>query len=65
MVSLVAHRFSCSMLCEIFLDQRLNPCLLHWQANSLPLSPQGSLSIILLIDEEDLEDDRDGEDIQH
>ena len=53
------------MLCEIFLDQRLNPCLLHWQANSLPLSPQGSLSIILLIDEEDLEDDRDGEDIQH
>ena len=26
----------------IFLTQGLNPCLLHWQANSLPLSHQGS-----------------------
>ena len=26
----------------IFLDQELNPCLLHWQADSLPLSGQGS-----------------------
>ena len=27
---------------EIFLDQGSNPCLLHWQAGSLPLSHQGS-----------------------
>ena len=26
----------------IILDQGLHPCLLHWQADSLPLSPQGS-----------------------
>ena len=25
----------------IFLTQELNPCLLHWQADSLPLSHQG------------------------
>ena len=28
--------------CGIFLDRGSNPCLLHWQANSLPLSHQGS-----------------------
>ena len=33
---------SCSMACGIFLDQGLNPCLLRWQADSLPLSHQGS-----------------------
>ena len=34
---------SCSTACGIHLDQRsnLNPCLLHWQAGSLPLSHQG------------------------
>ena len=26
----------------IFLDQGSNPCLLHWQVNSLPLNHQGS-----------------------
>ena len=30
------------MTCEIFLDQGLNLCLLYWQADSLPLSHQGS-----------------------
>ena len=39
----VAHGPSCSMGCGIFPDQRLNPCLLHWQADSLPLIHQGSL----------------------
>ena len=35
------HRLnSCSAACGIFLDQGLNPCLLHWQADSLPLSHQ-------------------------
>ena len=30
----------------IFLDQGLNPCLLQWQADPLPLSHQGSLPVI-------------------
>ena len=38
----VAHRFSCQLACGIFLDQELNPCLLYWQADSLPLNPKGS-----------------------
>ena len=29
------------LLQEIFLDQGLNPCLLHWQVDSLCLSHQG------------------------
>ena len=29
--------------CGILPDQGLNPCLLHWQVDSLPLSQQGSL----------------------
>ena len=39
----VANGLSCSGACGTFLDQGLNPCLLHWQANSIPLSHQGSL----------------------
>ena len=31
-----------SMACGIFPNQGLNPYLLHWQADSLPLSHQGS-----------------------
>ena len=38
----VVHRLSCSTACGIFLDQGSNPCLLHWQADSLPLSHQTS-----------------------
>ena len=38
----VAHGFSCFMACGIFLDQGLNPCPLHWQANSYLLHHQGS-----------------------
>ena len=38
----VAHGLSCSAACGIFSDQGSNPCLLHWQADSLPLSHQGS-----------------------
>ena len=33
---------SCSAACGIFLEQGLNPCLLHWQVDSLLLSHQGS-----------------------
>ena len=38
----VVHGLSCSAACGIFLDQRSNLCLLHWQADSLPLSHQRS-----------------------
>ena len=40
----VAHRPSCSAACGIFPDQGLNPCPLHWQADSQPLRHQGSSS---------------------
>ena len=39
----VAHRLSCSEARGIFPSQGSNPCLLHWQAVSSPLSHQGSL----------------------
>ena len=38
----VARGLSCSVACGIFLDQRLNLCLLLWEADSLPLRHQGS-----------------------
>ena len=37
----VAHGLSCSGICGIFLGQSSNLCLLHWQADSSPLSHQG------------------------
>ena len=40
----VAHGPSCSAACGIFPDQGLNPCSLHWQADSQPLRHQGSPS---------------------
>ena len=36
------HGLSCSSACGIFSKQGLNPCPLHWQADSLPLDYQGS-----------------------
>ena len=36
----VAYRLSYSLACGL-LDQGSNPCLLHWQADSLPLSHRG------------------------
>ena len=47
-LSSVAHRLSFSEACEVFLDQGLNPSLLHWQADSLPLSHQGSSCLFLM-----------------
>ena len=38
----VAHGPSCCAACGIFPDQGLNPCPLHWQADSQPLRHQGS-----------------------
>ena len=37
----VAHGPSCSTACGILPDQGLNPCPLHWQADSQPLHHQG------------------------
>ena len=38
----VAHSLSCLTARGIFPDQGSTPCLLHWQADSLPLRHQGS-----------------------
>ena len=43
----VAHRLSCPMACRIFPDQGLNPCPLHWHADSSPLDPQGNPTVAL------------------
>ena len=45
----VAHGISCSVASGIFLDQVSNLCLLHWQADSLPLSHQVSPAHRILI----------------
>ena len=37
-----APGLSCSAACGNLLDQGSNPCFLHWQAGSSPLSHQGS-----------------------
>ena len=37
-----AHSLSCLTACGIFPHQGSTPCLLHWQADSLPLCHQGS-----------------------
>ena len=36
-----ASSFRCSAACGVFSDQGLNPCPLHWQADSYPLYLQG------------------------
>jgi len=38
----VAHRLSCSEACGTLLDQGYDLCLLQWQADTPPLSHQGS-----------------------
>ena len=43
------HGLSCLAACGIFLDQVLNPCPLHWQANSQPLDRiSGNMSCLHL-----------------
>ena len=41
-LTIVSHGLSCSVACAIFWDWALNLRLLHWQADSLSLSHQGS-----------------------
>ena len=43
----------------IFLTQGLNPCLLHWQADSLPSEPPGKTDIILRADFRKLRNNRE------
>ena len=43
----VVHELSCSNARGTFPDQGSNLCLLHWQANSSPLSHHGSPLILL------------------
>ena len=43
--SALGHGLSCSAACGIFPDWGSNPCLLHWKADSLPLSHQGNLCL--------------------
>ena len=45
----VAHGPSCSAARGILPDQGLNPCPLHWQADSQPLRHQGSPTLLFLI----------------
>ena len=45
----VVRGLSCSVEWGLFLDQGWNLCLLHWQADSLPLSHQGSPASWLLL----------------
>ena len=47
--TVVAHGLSCSETCGVFPDQGSNLCLLHWQAETLPLSHHGSPAIILVV----------------
>ena len=44
----VARRLSCHVACGIFLAQGLNLSLLHWKADSLPLSHQEALYQVFL-----------------
>ena len=44
----VARRLSCHVACGIFLAQGLNSSLLHWKADSLPLSHQEALYHVFL-----------------
>ena len=46
--AVVAFGLNCSAACWILPDQGSNQNLLHWQADSLPLSQQGCLKFILL-----------------
>ena len=48
---IVAHGPSCSAACGIFPDQGSKPCPLHWQADSQPLSHQGSPESFLITQE--------------
>ena len=43
------HELSCSVACGNFPDQGLNPCLLHWQEDSLPRAREAQTSVLVLV----------------
>ena len=45
----MVHRLSCSVGCEILLDQESNLCLLLWQVDSLSLCHQGSPTVFFMV----------------
>ena len=45
-----ARRLSCSVACGIFPTKGSSPRLLHWQADSVPLSHQGSPTLYVISD---------------
>ena len=45
----VAHGLGSPMACGIFSRQGSNPCLLHWQTDSLPVSHQGKPKVNISI----------------
>ena len=47
--SVAVHGLHCSTACGSLPDQGLNLCPLHWQADSLPLSHQGSPWMLTLV----------------
>ena len=56
---IVGHGPSCSAACGIFPDQGLNPCPLHWQADSQPLrhqgSPRGIIKALISVNQKDFQ----------
>ena len=64
------HRLSCSVAHGSFLDLGSNRCLLHWQADSLPLSHEGSapffhISINIMKEENEMENNVNHSPLQH
>ena len=45
----MAHGLCCSAAGRIFLDQGSNPCVLNWQADSLPLMNKGRSSLTCVV----------------
>ena len=45
----MVHGLSFSLACSSIPDQGSNPCLLHWQVGSLPLSHQGSSLLVFFL----------------
>ena len=46
--TVLVHGLSYSVACGVCWDHGLNPCLLHWRAESLPLSHQGKNPTLIL-----------------
>ena len=52
--TVVVRGLSCPIACGIFPDQGWNPCLLHWQADSQPLTTKSQQAVSLCTFKHDL-----------